>query len=258
MNIAAWSNSTKRWAEAGNSNVVGQYLVDSLSKLGRDQKECQQNRGKKKRDQFGSRIGKIGFPSPDKSQPAFAESSACNRLAFAWRSLRNRTAKDVFREKDGQSALMRWNGTFSPVRFNRKIFRTTLICAIRQHELGLPIGTAGVTTEGERDTKNFIRVPSPSTAFVKVRSASLGIRFLITRHSPTKILQTGLLGAPERNPTGTRRVRRSQSVLSGPVSEANNAKYWHISRVSQLSKDDFLCNPDCVAEREGFEPPVRF
>jgi hypothetical protein len=112
-------------------------------------------------------------------------------------------------------------------------------------------------TEGERDTKNFIRVPSPSTAFVKVRSASLGIRFLITRHSPTKILQTGLLGAPERNPTGTRRVRRSQSVLSGPVSEANNAKYWHISRVSQLSKDDFLCNPDCVAEGGGFEPSIQ-
>jgi hypothetical protein len=24
MNTAAWSNSTKRWAEAGNSNLVGQ------------------------------------------------------------------------------------------------------------------------------------------------------------------------------------------------------------------------------------------
>jgi hypothetical protein len=49
---------------------------------------------------------------------------------------------------------------------------------------------------GGRDTKYFIRVPSPSTASVKVKSASLGIRFLITRHSPAKILQTGLLGAP--------------------------------------------------------------
>ena len=108
-------------------------------------------------------------------------------------------------------------------------------------------------TEGERDTKNFIRVPSPSTASVNVKSASLGIRFLITRHSPTKILQTGLLGAPAEKPTETRRVRRSQSVLSGPVSEANNAKYGHISRDSQLSKDDFLCSPDCVAEREGLD-----
>jgi len=26
MNIAAWSNSTKRWAEAGNSKIVGQSL----------------------------------------------------------------------------------------------------------------------------------------------------------------------------------------------------------------------------------------
>jgi len=57
-------------------------------------------------------------------------------------------------------------------------------------------------TEGERDTKNFIRVPSPSTASVKVKSASLGIRFLITRHSPTNILQTGLLGTPAEKPDG--------------------------------------------------------
>ena len=37
---------------------------------------------------------------------------------------------------------------------------------------------------------------------VKVKSASLDIRFLITRHSPTKILQTGLLGAPAEKPHG--------------------------------------------------------
>ena len=52
-------------------------------------------------------------------------------------------------------------------------------------------------------------------------------------------------------------MRKSQSVLSGPVPEANNAKYGHISRVSQLSKDDFLCSPDCVAERGGFEPSIQ-
>ncbi len=34
MNIAAWSNSTKRWAEAGNSKIVGQSSRTVLSEHG--------------------------------------------------------------------------------------------------------------------------------------------------------------------------------------------------------------------------------
>ena len=44
-------------------------------------------------------VRRIEFPSSDKSQPAFAESSVYDRLAFTWRSLRNRTGKETFREK---------------------------------------------------------------------------------------------------------------------------------------------------------------
>jgi hypothetical protein len=41
----------------------------------------------------------------DQSQPAFAESSVCDRLAFAWRSLQNRTGKETFREKVDKAGL---------------------------------------------------------------------------------------------------------------------------------------------------------
>ena len=62
-------------------------------------------REEEKRDHFRGGIRRIEFPSPDQSQPAFAESSACDRLAFAGRSLRNRTGKETFREKGHKAGL---------------------------------------------------------------------------------------------------------------------------------------------------------
>src|SRR6266849_3978001 len=49
-----------------------------------------------------------------------------------------------------------------------------------------------------------------------------------------------------------------QCVLSGPGCRANIAKNGHVSRISERGAAEFLCSPDCVAEGEGFEPPVRF
>ena len=76
----------------------------SLPKVGKPEEE--------KGDHFGGRIRRIEFPSPDQSQPAFAESSVCDRLAFAWRSLRNRTGKETFREKGDKAGSRAGAGRF--------------------------------------------------------------------------------------------------------------------------------------------------
>jgi hypothetical protein len=49
-----------------------------------------------------------------------------------------------------------------------------------------------------------------------------------------------------------------QSVLYSPVSLGRIAKYGHVSRMSGQVKARILCTSDCVAEGEGFEPPVPF
>jgi hypothetical protein len=48
-----------------------------------------------------------------------------------------------------------------------------------------------------------------------------------------------------------------QPVLCSPVCVGIIAKYGHASRISGEMEADFLCSPDCVAEREGFEPSVQ-
>jgi hypothetical protein len=50
----------------------------------------------------------------------------------------------------------------------------------------------------------------------------------------------------------------TKSVLCSPVSRAEIAESGHYSRVLRESKAGILWGPDCVAEGEGFEPPVRF
>ena len=48
-----------------------------------------------------------------------------------------------------------------------------------------------------------------------------------------------------------------QSVLYSPGCRANIANNGHVSRISWERATKFLCSLDCVAEREGFEPPVQ-
>jgi hypothetical protein len=69
--------------------------------------------------------------------------------------------------------------------------------------------------------------PSPvtSTAFVKVKSDSLGIRFLITRHSPAKVLQTGLLGTPAEKCHGN---QAAEDVSGRSLRSGFRSKYREI------------------------------
>jgi hypothetical protein len=46
--------------------------------------------------------------------------------------------------------------------------------------------------------------------------------------------------------------------LHGPSCRAEIAKNGHNSRVLRKAKAKIICSPDCMAEREGFEPPVPF
>jgi hypothetical protein len=48
-----------------------------------------------------------------------------------------------------------------------------------------------------------------------------------------------------------------QSVLRSPFRRGKIAKNGHYERISGKEKPRFLCSPDCVAEREGFEPSVQ-
>ena len=79
---------------------------------------------------------------------------------------------------------------------------------------------------------------------------------VIARHSPQWIGKVGL-------PIGVLEKRRlewlavpSSPVISGPVCRGIIGKYAHFSITFAARGQAFLCNPDCVAERDGFEPSV--
>ncbi len=92
----------------------------------------------------------------------------------------------------------------------------------------------------------------------KVKWHSPRMRFVIALHSPSAVAETGL---PTRSPEKLRR----RSLHSGcgqpfsPVrferkSSGNAAVFSH----SQSNAARILDIPDCVAERQGFEPWVPF
>jgi hypothetical protein len=79
---------------------------------------------------------------------------------------------------------------------------------------------------------------------------------VIAIDSPAQSCESGLLGAPSE-----KKLKLNASAAASVPSlesrfEANSARNGHLSRISDEEKADFLCNPDCMAERAGFEPSV--
>ena len=84
------------------------------------------------------------------------------------------------------------------------------------------------------------------------------IRFGIAMCSLQDPPQVGLLkAAPEKRADGYP-LFPWQSVLRSPTCRAEIAKIGRISQFSRETRTGILCTSDCMAEREGFEPPVRF
>src|SRR5437879_13338032 len=72
------------------------------------------------------------------------------------------------------------------------------------------------------------------------------------------MLETGLCMCPPEKSDGSppprgRAVRSLQSGLS-----RKNREIRALFAYFGAKRAEFLCSPDCVAEGEGFEPPVRF
>jgi len=82
-------------------------------------------------------------------------------------------------------------------------------------------------------------------------------RLVIALHSPIALLETGLhMYSPEKSRDSDalhcRVVHSLQSGLS-----RKNREIRHVSRILREIEAGILCSPDCVAEREGFEPSVQ-
>ena len=92
----------------------------------------------------------------------------------------------------------------------------------------------------------------------KVNSLSPNPQLLIALHSPYAFLKPDCASALQRKAGTVTLLSTEQSVLYSPVCCGIIAKNGHISRISRENGADFLCSTDCVAEGEGFEPPVRF
>jgi len=116
---------------------------------------------------------------------------------------------------------------------------------------------------------NFHHIGNEKRAYGKRRNAGSKVlrkvnslwpnpRLLIALHSPNSLLETGLRMCPREKEPGQWLPSRQQSVLCSPVCLGIIAKYGHVSRISGEIGADFLCSPDCVAERAGFEPSVQF
>ena len=70
--------------------------------------------------------------------------------------------------------------------------------------------------------------------------------------------ETGLRTCPPEKSRRVTAFAAEQSVLSSPVCPGRVAKYGHLSQRFRAIGAGFLCTADCVAEGEGFEPPVPF
>jgi len=92
----------------------------------------------------------------------------------------------------------------------------------------------------------------------KSQLAGVEFRALTALPSPYAHLETGLRMCPpekslDNHCVRCRGVRSPQSGLSG-----NNREIRALFAYFGAKRMKFLCSPDCVAEREGFEPSVRF
>jgi len=80
---------------------------------------------------------------------------------------------------------------------------------------------------------------------------------VIALHSPDALVETGLRTCPPEKNQGVAAFYAEQSVLYSPVRWAIIAKNGRLSRIFEEMVAEFLCSPDCVAERKGFEPSVQ-
>ena len=97
-----------------------------------------------------------------------------------------------------------------------------------------------------------------SKLLTKVNSLGSNSGPLIALPSPYAHLETGPRMCPPEKSLGNdcircRGVRSPQSGLSG-----NNREIRALFAYLGAERAEFLCSPDCVAEGEGFEPPVPF
>ncbi len=103
----------------------------------------------------------------------------------------------------------------------------------------------------------MVRFRNQVKVLTKVKSLSPNHRIVIALYSPGGVVETGLPMCPpekwrESLPAG----------FSGTVSpvrfDGKTCAIAAISRDFRSNAAEFLCIPDCVAEREGFEPPIPF
>jgi hypothetical protein len=79
---------------------------------------------------------------------------------------------------------------------------------------------------------------------------------VVAKHSPDGVVETGLRLSLQR-----KRPQRLPTGFGGTLSPGRFAgKTWGIAAISsdfQRNATGFVCNPDCLAEREGFESAVK-
>jgi hypothetical protein len=106
--------------------------------------------------------------------------------------------------------------------------------------------------------KGSSEVPKPVSMMpTEVNSLCMNLRLLIAFHSLYALLETGLRVCPPEKSRAVTLFNAEYSVLSSPVCRRRIAKYGHPSRILRKVEAGFLCSPDCVAERVGFELSVQ-
>jgi hypothetical protein len=80
---------------------------------------------------------------------------------------------------------------------------------------------------------------------------------LIVLHSPYASLKPDCACGLRRKAGTVTPFSAEQSVLCSPICCGIIAKNGHLSRIPGERAAEFLCSPDYVAEREGFEPSVQ-
>jgi hypothetical protein len=92
----------------------------------------------------------------------------------------------------------------------------------------------------------------------EVKSSSPAVRFLIARHSPDRSLEVGLHYGPCVEKTVVdARCSRGSPFSEVRLVEQKSRKMGIIRAFLGNYRAGILCSPDCVAEREGFEPSVQ-
>jgi hypothetical protein len=117
---------------------------------------------------------------------------------------------------------------------------------------------AGVTTEPDTAASSS-RITSSSEVMTasEVKSHSSIDRFLVVFHSPTGMAETGLLACRSEKTGRASRCNANTKDFLWSGLTMKTSELAGISRDFREKTSGFLCTPDCVAEREGFELSVQ-